>query len=352
MTRLVPRVMVLLLCGSALMGCAGGPDLSDLTGGKTAADPAKNQLADGANAPGTDLDGSVRQAQLLRLAGHYDEAVHILSQLMLVASDDGRVVGEYGKTLAEMGRSQDAADFLTRAVQLQANDWTVYSALGVAYDELGNQPAARMAYEHALALKPDEPSVLSNYALSRMMADDPQSARQLIERARIAGGGNDPKIARNIALVNEMAPATASAAAPQVAYAVHKAAPDAKPAPAQPKVASAPLPAIAAPVRTTGGAPRPLQPQQTASQASGVVMQPVPVDPLAGPVKTHRKPVAKTAKATPDTAQTAPAARPAMDIKPAAKPAVKAAQAAPAAKASDAKSGHGVPSLRLAADKY
>ena len=149
----------------------------------------------------------MRQAQLLRLAGNYDEAIHILSQLMLVAADDPRVVGEYGKTLVEQGRASEAAQFLSRASELSPNDWTLYSALGVAYDQLGNQPSARAAYEHALALKPAEPSVLNNYALSRMLANDPDAARQLIARAQIAGGATDPKIARNIALVNQLAPA-------------------------------------------------------------------------------------------------------------------------------------------------
>ncbi len=49
------------------------------------------------------MDSSVRQAQLLRIAGQYDQAVKILSQLMLVASDDPRVLNEYGKTLTEEG---------------------------------------------------------------------------------------------------------------------------------------------------------------------------------------------------------------------------------------------------------
>ncbi len=76
---------------------------------------------------------------MARLAGHYDDAIHTLSQMMLLASDDPRVVGEYGKTLAEKGRAQEAVQFLTRATELQPKDWTLYSALGVAYDQVGNQ---------------------------------------------------------------------------------------------------------------------------------------------------------------------------------------------------------------------
>ena len=187
-------------------------------------------------APSMDIEGAVRQAQSQRLAGHYDDAIHTLSQLMLIASDDPRVVGEYGKTLTEKGRAQDAVQFLTRATELQPNDWSFYSALGVAYDQVGDQSAARMAYEHALKLNPNEPSVLNNYALSRMLANDPDTARQLIARAQTAGGASDPKIARNIELVNKLAPAAQPA-------------PNRKPASA----AAAPTP-VSAPMRRSPAA--------------------------------------------------------------------------------------------------
>src|SRR6516165_10152156 len=50
--------------------------------------------------PAVTLDDSIREARMLRLAGNYQEAVNNLSQLMLVAADDPRVISEYGKTLA------------------------------------------------------------------------------------------------------------------------------------------------------------------------------------------------------------------------------------------------------------
>ena len=143
--------------------------------------------------PRPHLDDSIHQAQMLRLAGSYPEAIKHLSQLMMVASDDPRVISEYGKTLAAMGRASDAVNFLTRAQQLQPNDWTVYSALGVAYDQIGDQKNAQIAYEQALKLKPEEPSVLSNYALSRMLAKDPEMARNLAARAESAGGSTTPR---------------------------------------------------------------------------------------------------------------------------------------------------------------
>jgi Flp pilus assembly protein TadD len=257
--------------------------------------------------PATTLDGSIRQAQLLRLAGQYPEAIRHLSQLMVVASDDGRVVTEYGKTLAAMGRAQESVDFLTRAQQLSPGDWTVYSALGVAYDQLGKHDQAQGAYEHALTLRPGEPSVLNNYALSRMLSKDPEGARKLIARAESAGGASDPKIARTIAMMKSLAPDTAdkSLAAATPSQVAQNTPP--QPAPRTPvaqhsmpaaQVASnqsapfvnIPAPPVSAPRLLMPAANSVIEPSHQ-QPTNAVVMQRVPVDPLAGPV-LPRVPVA------------------------------------------------------------
>jgi Flp pilus assembly protein TadD len=315
-----------------------------------------------------DVEGNLRQARLLREAGSYDEAIHILSQLMLAAADDPRVVAEYGKTLAQKGRAQDATQFLRRAIELSPNDWTLYSALGVSYDQLGDQANARLAYEHALMLRPGEASVLNNYALSRMLAKDPDGAHALIARAQAAAGAHpDAKIVRNIALINDMAPqkeaaekpVAVAASAPKMPAPAPQAA--ASPAPAKPQ----PAMASAAPQKPNGpqsasdvarllanqnpvanapasAAPRQLAPQVAAAQPapqnnSGVVMQAVPYDPYAGPVAA-KKPAPKPKAVAQADAHKADAPK---ANAPADKP-QKTASARPDA----------VPTLRVAADKY
>ena len=37
--------------------------------------------------------------------------------------------------MVQQGRPDDAHAFLKRATELKTNDWTLYSALGVAYDQ-------------------------------------------------------------------------------------------------------------------------------------------------------------------------------------------------------------------------
>ena len=224
--------------------------------------------------------------------------------------------------------------------------------------------------------------MLNNYALSRMLANDPVLARQLAARAQIAGGAADPKIARNIAMINQMAPTSDAA----LAYAVQKPAP-AEMAASAPQKNSAPNPSVAVasvaptatPAATTGtptGMPHPLVSQQaladipSAAHAApnisasngGVVMQTVPEDPLAGPVKpashapriaatAHHAPVAEAEKRDVKEADAK------ADKKPDEKQVVKSATPTKTADAkSDAKSApakpakNAVPALRMTAD--
>ena len=311
---------VVLMLGTAALPAQAGWFSADKPGQKTEAKPAQNasqaasQLlpnapvanAADANLPATNLDDSIRQAQLLRLAGQYPEAVKHLSQLMLLASDDPRVVSEYGKTLASMGRASDAVNFLTRAQQLQPGDWTIYSAMGVAYDQLSDQKNAQDAYEHALSLKPDEPSVLSNYALSRMLAKDPDMAHKLAARAESANGSGDDKIARNIAMIRSLVPE--APVAPPVTVASQLGPVSVTPSPAKP---------------TT----RPAE-----GQDNRVVMQRVPVDPLAGPVaKPAPTPTLASAPA-PSSASANSATHPPRSLQPLVAAGVAETQTLPAPK--------------------
>jgi Flp pilus assembly protein TadD len=209
------------------------------------------------------LEAGIKDARAKREARDFDGAVRVLSQLMLVAPDDVHVVGEYGKVLVQQGRVREALDFLNRAVQLKQNDWTVYSAQGVAYDQTGDTNSARLAYQRALALKPGDSTVLNNFAMSRMLAGDLPEARRLIGEA--SNNAKDERIARNLKLIAGLTP-PAVASKPVAAPAT---------APAK-AVAGSGLPPAQKP-------PRPLtQPGATKLAGGTIMMQAVPHDPLAG----------------------------------------------------------------------
>ncbi len=248
------------------------------TGAKAATAAKADAPADGVQASGIDLDTAIEQAQAARKAGDLTTATKILSQLVIVTPDDARVLGEYGKTLAAQGRSDDALAFLERAIQLQPTDWSLYSAQGVAYDQKSSYPAAQIAYEHALSLKPGEPTVLNNAALSRMQAGDLEGAKRLLDQAA-PGTAKYPRIAENMALVqNLMArnlqskPAPVAEEKPQPAPAP---APVAvfKPEPAPAAVAAAPAPKPAAPQ------PAPAAPAATAELSAPKTIEPPKATP-------------------------------------------------------------------------
>ena len=300
MQRSLFRVAALALCTSALSAC------SMMTGGDHVAAAAPRPADASAASLAADVTTTIHEAQALRAKGDLDGELHIISQLMLVQPDDARVVGEYGKLLIQQGRSADAAQFLRRAVELSPSDWSFYSALGVAYDQLGDPANAKLAYERALQLKPGEAAILNNYGMSRMLAGDVVAARALMIEAK-ASGSTDPRIVSNLALLDSTAPApkpepvtaqavpavhptTISAVKPvvvshaQTPVASHVPTPVASHVPAP--VASKPMP----PVTTAAAAP----PTRLTHNGVSVVMQAVPVDPMAGPVATKSVKAAKS----------------------------------------------------------
>jgi Flp pilus assembly protein TadD len=224
MPRLVsPFCLAMLLLSAAGLGaCAAAP-----------APDAASERSGGLSVAG--INDDILKAQALRKKGDYDGAIKILGQLVLVSPDNVRVIGEYGKVLVLEGRAREAVEFLDRAVVLDSSDWSLQSALGVACDEAGDYAKAKIAYEAALRLKPDEAIVLNNYALSRLMAGDPTVAQTLIRKA--VALSSDAKIARNLAMIDSFAashpPAAAAREAPAAPEAEPKPAPKARTLPAK-----------------------------------------------------------------------------------------------------------------------
>ncbi len=240
----------------------------------------------------SDLESAILQAQLLRRAGNYDGAVRTLGQLVLIAPDDARVLGEYGKTLVAKGESEDAIAFLNRAIELQPGDWSLFSAQGVAFDQMGNYPSAQTSYNRALALQPGEPSVLSNAGLSRMQAGDLAGAEAYLSQA-MQQGGDDARIASNLALVRRLTDTSNASADTQYS---------AIPATTAPQAALPPQAAIEQ--REIAAPPAGARPQ-TAMEALAadptVMMAPIPPETPPVPRAT---PVAPAEQVTADASQT------------------------------------------------
>lgn len=291
----------LLSCSSVIALCAG------LALSAAHADDAKPQASAAGSYPAT-LTAEIARAKDLREKGQYADAAKALRQIMLVAGNDPRVAGEYGKVLTQQGYAQDAVKILSKALRISGGDWTLYSALGVAYDQLDKHSEARKAYDRALAIKPGEPSVTNNYAVSRMLTGDYDGAAQMLASLH----STDPKIEANLAKAEELnaahQPKTATAQAPSAKTATAALAASAAPtAHAGVIMQKVPHDPKAGPVRSATAAPRALEkkPVLAAEAAklhvdqSSIVMQKVPADPLAGPVKTAQAKPAAASKPAP-----------------------------------------------------
>jgi Flp pilus assembly protein TadD len=327
------RSALVALC-AALAGCATAtPPSKDATILSRKADklvPGATASKDANALPVLELDGAVRQAEIERQTGDLTAASKTLSQLVLVAPDDPRVLSEYGKTLVALGRSDDALAFLERATQIQPFDWSLYSAQGVAFDQKGQFKQAQESYEHALRLKPGEPAVLSNNALSHMQSGDLDGAERLL-LAAAQKGGDYPRISNNLALVQGLKASRTAAEAAQAKAAIPSAPAEAEVAPlpdGAPAIAEAPvptvpveppsimilvppveqaaLPAPSSPEMNAAADPEPSPQLPSTAQALAsdptVHMQAVPKDSYAGPV-ARKRPAAQpraTARKAPD----------------------------------------------------
>lgn len=289
-----PRQLPLAVLVLAAIGLGGTAQAA--TG--TAA--AAIEPADPMNTLPHDLEGEIRRVQLLRAKGDYSGAIHSVAQMMLVAPDDARVVGEYGKALVQAGRASEASEFLQRAIQLQPDNWTFYSAMGVAEDQLGHSKLAGQAYRRALALKPGEPSVLNNLALSLTASGNLAEAEALLREAA-ANGGDNARIAENLKRI--------------AALRAQSAPPKGEPESVIPRATG-----VAAALPTAHDMPRPLLAPQLASQSAAanprVIMGKIPYDPLAGKhYPAAKEPPAKLAdrgaKPAEHVAATEPAKKPA-----------------------------------------
>jgi Flp pilus assembly protein TadD len=79
-------------------------------------------------------------------------------------------------------------------------DWRTISARGTALAKQGKYREAIPLYERALALAPNQASILNNLALALTMEGKAEQAESLLKRA-VAHGGHAPRVEQNLALV-------------------------------------------------------------------------------------------------------------------------------------------------------
>lgn len=183
-------------------GSIGGVSMfqSKPEGGARVSKADVDALAARYNSDPSDVGAAMRYARALRATEQAPQAVAVLQQTALRNPKNQAVLAAYGKSLAEVGRFQEALEVLQNAHTPAQPDWRVLSAQGTVADQMGDSARAQGLYEAALKIAPNEPSVLSNlglsYALSRKLDLAETTLRLAATQPRA-----DSRVRQNLALV-------------------------------------------------------------------------------------------------------------------------------------------------------
>lgn len=136
----------------------------------------------------------------LRYNGQAETAVELVERDAVDLLSDPDLKFEYAKALLAAGRGQQAQQTFRDLTQVMADNWRLYSAIGISHDALGQYPDAISAYQTALRLSPNNSVVMNNLAMSQAMSGQLQAAIGTLEAA--AGfNRTNPHIRQNLALL-------------------------------------------------------------------------------------------------------------------------------------------------------
>jgi len=146
-----------------------------------------------------DLEAAQRFAEALRRGGRADRAAQVAAESLARFPNDTALLTTLGFAAIAAGHPQDALRPLATVAQGDQRNWRVRSALGAALDQLGRFQEARMAYQEALALQPDNARVLTNLGVSHILAGEPAAAEPILRQA-VELPGAPPEARQNLAI--------------------------------------------------------------------------------------------------------------------------------------------------------
>ncbi|MCW1753908.1 tetratricopeptide repeat protein [Rhizobium acaciae] len=142
----------------------------------------------------------VSYANLLRMNGRDAQALAVMQQVAIANPGDRNVLAAYGKAQAAAGQFQQALDTIGRAQTPDRPDWKLISAQGAILDQMGRASDARQRYRDALDIQPNEPSILSNLGMSYVLTGDLRTAETYL-RSAASQPTADSRVRQNLALV-------------------------------------------------------------------------------------------------------------------------------------------------------
>lgn len=130
-----------------------------------------------------DREAALELATILRQLGGAARAADIARQALALHPDDMALLTQYALALTASGQGAQAVESFNR----------------VALEQAGRSDRARTLFHEALALSPGEPAILTNLAMSHMLAGDPEAAERLLRQA-IDHDRAAPESRQNLAL--------------------------------------------------------------------------------------------------------------------------------------------------------
>jgi Flp pilus assembly protein TadD len=143
---------------------------------------------------------AMQYASILRANNHNEQAVAVMRKTAILHPNDREVLAAYGKALAGAGQFTAALDAIQRAQDPTRPDWRLISAEGAVYDQTGRPEEARALYQKALQIRPSEPSILSNLAISHLLVNDLSTAERYLREA-VQQPNADSRVRQNLAMV-------------------------------------------------------------------------------------------------------------------------------------------------------
>jgi Flp pilus assembly protein TadD len=145
-------------------------------------------------------EAALNYARRLRALGEKQQALVVLRQAASLHADHRGILAEFGRLALELEQVELAQKLLEEADDPATADWRTISARGTVLAKQGKYREAIPHYERALALAPNQASILSNLALALTMEGKAEQAEVLLKQA-VAHGGHEARVNHNLALV-------------------------------------------------------------------------------------------------------------------------------------------------------
>ena len=148
----------------------------------------------------SNVEAAVTFSRALRAVDNNDEALRVMRQISARTEANADVMLELGKTLIANDRAHEAIRPIEQSIANgKYEDWSAFSAYGVALDLIGEHQSARVQYDKALELAPNKAKILNNKGLSFALSGRHQFAEATLRDA--TSGGGTARIRQNYALI-------------------------------------------------------------------------------------------------------------------------------------------------------